>query len=185
MRWLFAALAFAAQAAAASDWSLAQLFDAMAKHPPREAAFTERKFIAMLDKPVESSGVLIYTPPDRMEKRTVKPRAESLTIDRTTIVTEHAGKRRSLPISDYPETESIFAGLRDTLAGDLTALTRRYSAALEGDAAHWQLTLRPLLAARSEIVERIELTGSEWRVARVEVVLGTGERSVMDITPLE
>jgi outer membrane lipoprotein-sorting protein len=184
MRRLLALLAFAAPAAAAADTSLAQLFEAIAKHPPQEAAFTEKKFIALLDKPVESSGVLIYTPPDRMEKRTLEPRRESLVIDRTTVVIERAGKRRALPLADYPEMESIFAGLRDTLRGDLGALTQRYSAGLQGDAAQWRLTLRPLAGTGSEKVERIELAGSQWHVSRVEVILGSGERSVMEITPL-
>lgn len=184
MRSLLAVLAFAVPAPVAAGESLAQLFDAIAKHPPQEAAFTEKKFIALLDKPVESSGVLIYTPPDRMEKRTLEPRRESLILDRTTVVTERAGKRRALALADYPEMESIFAGLRDTLRGDLGALTRRYSAGLQGDMGQWRLTLRPLPGASGEKVERIELAGSQWHVRRVEVVLGSGERSVMEITPL-
>jgi hypothetical protein len=183
VRWIVAALALGAPAAGAADWSLARLFDGIAKHPPREASFTERKFVALLDKPVDSSGVLLFTPPDRLEKRTLRPRPESLVVDRASLTTERDGKRRTLALGDFPEAASLITGIRETLAGDLGALTRDYSAALEGNAARWRLTLRPLDASATQWVERIELTGAEWRVATVEVVQPGGDRSVMTISP--
>jgi len=46
----------------------------LAQSRSAHASFVETKSIAMLDKPVISSGELFYTAPDHLEKRTLNPR---------------------------------------------------------------------------------------------------------------
>lgn len=185
MRLALAVFLATASAASAAQWSVVQLFDALAKHRPERAAFQETKFVALLDKPVESSGQLLFTPPDRLEKRTLKPRPESLVVDRDTVTLERAGgKRRTLRLSENPQVAVLVESIRGTLAGDLASLTRTYSAALDGDPARWRLVLRPLDPALGTLVERIEIGGAEARVRTVEIFQADGDRSVMTIAPL-
>ena len=47
--------------------------------------FIEQKFIAALDRPIESSGELRFDAPDHLEQRTLKPRPESLVLDNGTL----------------------------------------------------------------------------------------------------
>jgi hypothetical protein len=67
----------ATQATGDLDEVLAQL--AMRKHGHVE--FIEQKFIATLDRPIESSGELRFDAPDHLEQRTLKPRPETLILD--------------------------------------------------------------------------------------------------------
>ena len=46
---------------------LDQLMHGLAQIRSGHAGFVEKKFIAMLDRPVESSGELFYSAPDRLE----------------------------------------------------------------------------------------------------------------------
>ncbi len=46
-------------------------------------SFVEQHFLALLKRPVESSGELIYDAPDRLEKRTIEPRPETLVLEAT------------------------------------------------------------------------------------------------------
>lgn len=55
----------------------------LARNQGGRAHFTERKYIALLDKPVVSSGEMRYTAPDYLEKRTLTPRLESRCSTRT------------------------------------------------------------------------------------------------------
>lgn len=173
----------AAQAAGAAEWSVAQLFAALAREKPARATFHERKSMAILDRPVESTGELTFTPPDRMEKRTVTPRPERVVVDRDRVTLERGGKRHSLGLRENPAVAVLVESIRATLAGDLEALTRAYSAALEGSPARWRLTLRPLDPAAAQLVERIHIAGAGARVQTVEILQADGDRSLMTITP--
>src|SRR5947207_3039459 len=68
-------------AASAGEWTVADLMQGLAARAPGKARFVERKYIAILDKPVESSGELRYIPPDRLEKRTLAPKPELLVLE--------------------------------------------------------------------------------------------------------
>lgn len=181
MGWLAAALPLAAFAA---DWNVASLFDALARQQPGRAAFVEKKFLSILDRPLESSGELVFTPPDRIEKRTLLPKPESVVVDRETVTLDRAGKRHTLRLRESPAVAVLVESIRGTLAGDLAALTRTYSVALDGSPHRWRLTLRPLDPALGTLVERVEIGGAQARVATVEIFQADGDRSVMTLTPL-
>ena len=171
-------------AAFATDWNVASLFDALARQHPGRAAFVEKKFLSILDRPVESSGELLFTPPDRIEKRTLLPKPESVVVDRESVTLDRAGKRHTLRLRENPAVAVLVESIRGTLAGDLATLTRTYSVALDGSPHRWRLTLRPLDPALGTLVERVEIGGAQARVATVEIFQADGDRSVMTLTPL-
>jgi hypothetical protein len=178
-----AALLLLALPAQGADWGVPQLFAALAKEKPGRATFIERKYLALLDRPVESSGELSFTPPDTMEKRTLAPKPELVRVDRERVTLERGGKRMSLQLRENPAVAVLVESIRATLAGDLDAVVKTYSAALEGTPARWRLTLRPLDAAATQIVQRIDISGADARVTTVEIHQADGDRSVMTVTP--
>ena len=176
------AAALASPAARAADWGVQALFETLAKNRPGRATFVEKKYLALLDRPVESSGELLFTPPDRLEKRTLAPKPERVLVDRETVTLERAGKTHALRLRENPAVAVLVESIRGTLAGDLAALTRTYSVALDGTAARWRLILRPLDPALGTLVERVEIAGREARVAAVEIFQADGDRSVMTLS---
>lgn len=178
-----AALAAALHAGAAAEWNLTRLFEMLAKERPGRVEFAERKHLALLDRPVESSGELAFIPPHTMEKRTLSPRPERVVIDRERLTIERAGKTYSMGLRENPAVAVLVEGIRGTLAGDLASLTRSYSAALEGDAASWRLKLTPLDPSLATLVERVEIAGSHAQVRSVEIFQADGDRSVMSLAP--
>lgn len=166
---------------AAEDWDVARLMETLSRTRSSEARFVERKFIALLDQPVESSGELTYVAPDRLEKRTLKPKAESMILDGNTLTLERGGRKRSLPLSDYPEVGAFVESIRGTLSGDYSALQRSYGIALEGNASRWVLTLTPNAPRMAQIVQKIRIAGSQGEVTSIEVFQADGDRSQMSI----
>jgi hypothetical protein len=73
---LLAALLFGS--ASAADDGLDQLLSMLAQRQHGHVQFIEQEFLAVLDHPLESSGELRYDAPDRLEKRTLAPRPETL-----------------------------------------------------------------------------------------------------------
>jgi hypothetical protein len=173
---------FSAPALAA--WDIPQLMQGLAQNKSGRASFVEKKYIALLDKPVESSGELLYTAPDRLEKRTLKPKPESMLIESGTLTVERNKRRMTLRLQDYPELVAFTESIRGTLAGDIAALRRIYNLDLEGSEERWTLTLRPVETKMLEVVQRIRIGGSRAEVKTIEIEQTDKDRSVMVIAPL-
>jgi outer membrane lipoprotein-sorting protein len=168
--------------ASAAEWGIEQLMQGMTQTRSSHATFVEKKYIAILDKPVESSGELSYTAPDRLEKRTLKPRPESMLLDGGTLTVEQKGKRHVLPLQNYPEIVAFIDSIRGTLAGDRAALERVYKLNLTGDEQQWTLELQPLSERMKKVVERIRIAGEQHELRTIEIRQADGDRSVMTIT---
>lgn len=183
--WLLTlALGLAASASHAEEWGLDQLMHTLAQTRSGHAAFVEKKSIAILDEPVESSGELFYTAPDRLEKRTLKPRPETMLLERGTLTIAQKGKRRVLPLQSYPEVAAFIDSIRGTLAGDRAALERVYRLSLEGDAQGWTLVLVPIDAKMKKVVEKILISGAHDALLTIRIEQADGDSSVMTITAL-
>ncbi|MBT9590370.1 MAG: outer membrane lipoprotein carrier protein LolA [Thiobacillus sp.] len=165
----------------AAPLSIAQLMTNLAKAPQGAAAFTEKKFISILEQPVESSGELLFIAPARLEKRTLKPRPETMVLDGDTLTLERGRRKHVLQLKDYPEVAGMIESIRATLAGDRKALERVYHLALDGDTERWALLLTPLDAKVGKVIARIQMSGSRDVVRSVEILQADGDSSLMTI----
>lgn len=165
-------------------WTVERLMSRLAETKSGHATFVEKKSIAMLDQPVESSGELFYTAPNYLEKRTLKPKAESLVLDKDKLIVEQRGKKRTLSLQNYPEVAAFIDSIRGTLAGDKKALERAYKLTLEGDEKNWHLTLLPLENKMQRIVESISIRGASNQLHNIVIQQADGDSSQMVITPV-
>jgi outer membrane lipoprotein-sorting protein len=165
----------------AGDWSVARLMQDLARQRGGSATFSETKYLAVLDRPVESSGELTYRPPGRLEKRTLKPVAESMILDGDVLVVERGRQKHTLQLQQYPAINALVGSVRNTLAGDRGALERQYRLDLQGGEEGWSLTLLPSDPAIAAIVQRIRIIGVRDELRQIEVLQTDGDRSVMQV----
>jgi len=163
----------------AGEWDVGQLMQSLAQQRGGRVSFIEKKYLAILDRPVESTGELVYLPPARLEKRTLTPQVESLVLDRNVLVIERGKQRHTLQLQQYPEITAIVDSIRDTLAGDLKALERQYRIVLDGSPEQWRLTLLPSDTRIAAIVLRIQMSGVRNELRQIEMLQTDGDRSVM------
>jgi len=175
----------AAVPAFANAWSIDALLQALAKTPPGRATFTEKKTLAILDRPVESSGELSYRPPDRLEKRTIKPRAETMVVEGNTLTLLRPPRTFTLQLQEQPALAGVIDSIRGTLAGDRKMLERSFRLQLEGPAERWTLTLFPTDPAMAANVHLIRIGGVQADVRTVDVIQTDGDRSAMVIARRE
>jgi len=170
--------------AADAPWGLAPLMAQLHAVTEARAHFTERKYAAMLTQPIESTGTLSYRAPGSLEKRTLTPQPESITLtDDQVSGTQANGDRFDLRLSDHPDIGALVEGVRATMAGDLATLGRYYSIALEGSADDWHLALTPLDRAVRAKVDAIRIDGAGTQLRRIQVHEPDGDRSDMIVTP--
>jgi outer membrane lipoprotein-sorting protein len=168
----------------AATWDIDQLMHSLAQVRSGHASFVEKKSIAMLDQPIESSGELFYTAPDRLEKRTVKPKPETMIVDGDHLLIERGTQKYHLQLQDYPELAAFIDSVRGTLAGDRNALERSYALSLEGSVQSWTLQLVPINVKMKQVVTRIRITGVQDEVQRIDITQADGDSSQMRIEKL-
>jgi hypothetical protein len=185
VRWLWLATLAAplAAVAASSADPLDALMHALAARRHGHVTFTEIQYLAMLDRPLESSGELLYEAPDRLEKRTLRPRPETLVLEHGTLSATRGGHTRNLELAAWPQLAPLLEGLRATLAGDRAALEQVFDVRLDGDAAHWTLHLAPREPAAARLVRQVLITGAEADLRTVEILAADGDRSVLTVGP--
>jgi len=155
--------------------------DMLAQNKGGVTTFTEKKYIAMLDAPLESSGELRYTAPNYLEKKTLTPKSESFVLDGDAITINRGKKKHTLRLLKYPKIAVFIESIRGTLAGDRTALERSYHLGLTGDPAQWTLTLSPTDSRMSDIINNILIHGKHDKVNSIEIHQTDGDYSVMSI----
>lgn len=189
MRYALAALLLAATgmcpaADTVAAWGIEQLMQNLAQVKSAKGRFVERKYLAMLNTPLNSSGTLIYTAPGRLEKYTLLPKPETLVLeqDRLAIEYKDRNQRRTLMLQDYPVIWAFVESIRSTMAGDLQTLNRFYRTSLEGSEDQWRLSLKPAEPKMQSMVKEIHIGGSRNRVRSIEITEAEGDRSIMTIT---
>jgi hypothetical protein len=178
-----AAVLLLAAGPAAAQWSVNDLMAALAARGSADATFTERRYVPILDAPVQSSGTLRFVTPDRLEKHTLQPRAESLVLAGNQLTLRQGERTRSLALTDLPDNGLAINSLRGTMAGDLAALRRGWNVTLHGERRIWTLSLTPVSAAVAQYIEGVLIEGRQDQIDRIEIRQADGVRSVMQIVP--
>jgi outer membrane lipoprotein-sorting protein len=176
------AAAFTLPAFAAFD--IAELMNDLAQHKGGRAKFVEKKYIALLDKPVIATGEMNYIAPDRLEKRTLTPKPELLILDKDTLTLEREKQKLTINLANQPEALAFVDSIRGTLSGNRAALEKNYLLHLAGSAEKWELTLLPSDQKIATLIQRITVAGRKNQIVSIEYLQADGDRSVLLITPI-
>lgn len=179
-----ALLAWALAAPAAAPWTLERLMQGLAQTRSARASFVEKKTVAVLERPLVSSGELSFTAPDKLEKRTLRPKPELLRLQGETLTLERAGRSTVVDLRSYPEVAAFVESIRGTLAGDRRALEALYRLQLEGSESSWVLTLTPTDPAMRVLVERIRIAGRGTELSVIEIRQANGDSTLMSVQRL-
>ena len=175
------ALSLCASAAGASE--LDEVMGLLATRQHGRVEFVDQQFLHILDHPIESSGELRYDAPDRLEKRTLKPHAETLVLAGGVLTIERARGRRVVDLRAYPQIQPFVESIRATLAGDRTSLERLFHLEFAGSLGRWTLTLVPLDSNVKRAVTQVRIDGMRDQLLKVEIRQPDGDRSLMTLRP--
>jgi hypothetical protein len=177
----FALLALSGFVASGATDDLDDLMHLLAQRRHGQVSFVEQHFLAVLKRPVESYGELIYEAPNRLEKRTLEPRPESLMLDGDVLSVRRGQTRRVVDLKTYPQILPFVECIRATLAGDRTALERVFRIDYVGDLERWALILTPREAQAAKTVAQVRIDGSRDTLLTVEIRERDGDRSLMTL----
>ncbi|HQT63162.1 MAG: hypothetical protein B7Z75_11855 [Acidocella sp. 20-57-95] len=170
-------------AAGPAGWGVGALMQALAQTRSATVAFTESQSSPVLSTPLVSTGTLSYVAPDYMRKATLSPAPNVFTLDhdQVTLTNGTDAGTHVFNLRQDPRIAGLVEGIRATLAGDLPTLEHFYSLSLTGDAADWQLKLRPKDPALAQFVRLIVISGRQGRIALIDTTSNDGSESQMSI----
>ena len=171
---------FAAQTSRAG-FTLQQLMSLLAQRRQGEVKFSETDYLQILDRPVKSSGVLVYRAPDHLEKRTLAPRKESMILEGDELTVQRGHKTYRMQLSAHPQAAPYVDAIRDTLAGNEAGLEKVFKVGFTGTRQEWKLELVPLDEATARKVRRVQIAGGDDVIRSVEILQADGDRSVMTL----
>jgi hypothetical protein len=172
-----------AAAAEAPAPVLDELLKLLAARQHGHVAFTEVQQLAVLERPLESSGELEYEAPERLVKRTLRPKAETLTLDHGVLSAQRGHRTYVLELRAYPQVVPFVESIRATLAGDRATLERLFNVGFDGTLAGWTLQLVPRDAALAAAVRDIRISGERAAIHTVEIRQSDGDRSLLTLGP--
>ena len=181
-------LPLSGRAETATAWDIQQLMQSLAGIKEAKGNFVESKFLSVLNRPLESAGVLVFQAPGHLEKHTLTPKAETLVLDQGVLTIDNKARniKRTLVLQEYPAIWAFVESIRSTLAGDLPTLERFYKIKLEGNAAHWKMRLLPVDSRMREMISEIRIVGHSTWVDSIETLEANGDRTLMkvvEVTP--
>lgn len=168
-------------ARAAAPWTLGALLASIARADNARRRFVERRFISALDAPVDASGELRFVKPSRLEKRTLKPRAETMVIDGDRLEIDGAGGRQQLSLRQTPEAVAWVESLRATLSGDRATLERVFEITLGGNESAWKLRLVPRDAQAARALKEVRISGQRGEIDQIDIEQTDGDWSTMRV----
>ena len=165
-------------------WDVRKLMLGLAQVKEARGKFVELKFISVLNRPLESTGTLLFQAPGHLEKHTLTPKLESLVLDHGLLTIEIKARNitRTLVVQEYPAIWAFVESIRSTLAGDLATLERFYKIKLEGDNEHWKVQLLPIESKIREVVSKVLISGHGHSVDSIETFEANGDHSLMTVT---
>ena len=181
---VFFLLAWYMAAGHAANWNIDALMTELSQTEPGRARFVEKKTIRMLEEPVVSSGELLYLPPDRLERKTLKPREETMVVDGGVATIVRGNRTHTMQLQEFPELAGVIDSIRGTLAGNRQLLEKSFELKLEGPRQSWRLLLKPTDKGLARIIRVIRMEGAYGRVHSIELEQMDGDSSVMTIAPL-
>ncbi|MCK6389867.1 MAG: outer membrane lipoprotein carrier protein LolA [Azonexus sp.] len=167
-----------------ATFDITQLMSDLARHKGGKARFVETRYLAVLDKPLISSGEMTYVAPDRLEKQTLKPKVESMVLDKDQLTLARDKQTFSINLASQPEALAFVDSIRGTLSGNRAALEKNYALHLSGASDKWVLTLLPRDEKIANFVQRIVVNGNRGQMRQIEYLQADGDRTVLSIEPI-
>lgn len=166
----------------ASEMEMGKLMQLLGAHKHTRSEFVERKYVRLLDSPVESSGELIFKAPLKLEKNTKLPRMENMLIEGNMVSIDRGSFKRSMVLEESGGINALVQSLMSTFGGDQAGLEKYFAWTLMGPTNKWRLILKPKASKLFVTLREISLSGDNGYIHTVETTLTDGDRSLMTLS---
>lgn len=143
------------------------------------ADFNETRQISLLTDPIETRGILYFSPPNRLARETTWPSQSRIAVHGVQVAFQDEMGTRRLNLSSSELARHLVGTLMLLLRGDLSELQARHSITFTSDGRRWQLGLEPRSSAVRGIIEGVGISGVGWTLESMKTTETNGDTTVV------
>jgi hypothetical protein len=124
------------------------------------ARFAEEKKVAILTRPLRSTGELIFLPDRGLYRKLMTPFAQELLITPTAIhQRDPRGRMEKLALATLPAAQAFVNAFLAVFSGSFEALHSHFQVYFSSESSRWQLGLMPTHTVMHTLISCIVLAG--------------------------
>jgi outer membrane lipoprotein-sorting protein len=138
--------------------------------------FREDKHIALLARPLHTTGAIYYARDKGIARETRTPRPERVVVTRTALRIRKGDHVEDIPLDKSKDLKAFALIFPTILRGERGELERAFDIALYGsDAAWWALAFTPKADSMRALVRRVVVIGRKDLLVGLQVVEASGD----------
>jgi len=145
--------------------------------------FTEEKHVALLARPLKSSGTITFDRDKGIARAVTAPKPQLVVLTKTSLKLVKGKTVEEIPLSKSKDLKAFAMIFPTTLRGDRAELEKSFDIGLYGsEGAWWALTFSPKDAALQKFVKSVTVFGNKTDVVAMRIVEASGDSSDTQLT---
>jgi len=165
--------------------TLESVMQALARSGGVEAHFRESRQLTILSEPINSSGILYFLPPDWLARHVTEPGAAKVIVRDDRVSFQDETGIQTLELGSSEVARAMVGNVIVLMRGDLDALRRQYDVAFSASGDLWTLDLEPRDRVVRQLIERLEVNGSDNRLVRMATIETSGDVTLTEFADVK
>lgn len=148
--------------------------------------FTEEKRVALLARPLHSTGTIYFERDKGIARRTVTPKVQQVVLTKTMLRVRTGKKTEEIALDKSKDLKAFALILPTLLHGDRAELQRAFDISLYGsDKDWWALALNPKTDSLKKLVRRVIVFGRKGNLVSLRVIEASGDTTDTRFTNIQ
>ena len=147
--------------------------------------FTEEKRVALLARPIKSSGTIYFERDKGIARSTLAPKVQHVVLTRTSLRIKTDKKTEEIPLDKSKDLKAFAMIFPTLLRGDRTELERSFVIGLYGsDKDWWALTFTPKTDSLKKLIKRVVVFGRKTQAISLQIAEASGDTTDTRLTDI-
>jgi outer membrane lipoprotein-sorting protein len=138
--------------------------------------FSEAKHIALLARPLRSTGTIYFERVRGIARTTLTPKPQQIVLTPTTLRIHTAQRTEEIPLDKSKDLKAFALIFPTLLRGDRVELERSFVVVLHGsEHDRWALDFTPRTESMKKLIKRVVVSGKQGEVTGLKVIEASGD----------
>ena len=148
--------------------------------------FSEQKHIALLARPLRSTGTIYFARDKGIARTTFTPRPEQVVLTKASLRIRKDGRTEEIPLDKSKDLKAFALIFPTLLRGDRAEIAEAFEIGLYGsDRAWWALAFTPKSDSLRALVRRVVVFGRQGEIVSLEVAEVSGDTTDTHLTDMK
>ncbi|CAN5901623.1 hypothetical protein BH11MYX3_BH11MYX3_01650 [soil metagenome] len=139
-------------------------------------SFTEQKHVALLAKPLRSTGTILFERDRGIVRTTLTPKPQQVVLTKTTLRIKKDKRVEEVPLDKSKDLKAFATIFPTLLRGERAELEKAFTIGLYGsDADWWALTFAPKTESLKKLVKSVTVFGKKSELVSLQVIEASGD----------